>query len=100
MVSGYVLDSSVSGEGVCCSYSLGYSLGRRAPNCAPVIACVFLLLCFDRFSRVAVLLHNFGELATSVLSPETEAISPYLRVAILHSLFVRYIIIQSSFFRN
>jgi hypothetical protein len=38
------------------------------------------------------LLHNpfLGELATSVLSPETEAVSLYLHITILHGLLMYY----------
>jgi hypothetical protein len=44
------------------------------------------------FHVLRCLLHNpfLGELATSVLSPETEAVSPYLRIAILHDLLMYY----------
>jgi hypothetical protein len=48
---------------------------RRAPNSAPVIAALFR----SPFHMLRCLLHNpfLGELATSVPSPETEAVSSY-----------------------
>jgi hypothetical protein len=62
-------------------------LSPRTELCA--CYCCFVSIAFH---VLRCLLHNpfLGELATSVLSPEAEVVSPSLHIAILHGLLMYY----------